>query len=375
MLNVMKNAFKILVKRKGFIIATFVLPIVLVLFFSVAYSSNSNYKIAVVNNDKGPLGDIVEDKIGEIDDVKILKISNKDNNIENLIFNKYSMIITIDKDYTEKTSNGELSKIKVKSIGDSEIKNILSGVIEDESKTLTTLSKNINVNEIGIKKVINTYNDSKPKISINKGVKEKQSITSSLGMIVYLITISCSLSVVFLLEDEKSGTKDRILMSKVTERSYLGGMGLLFFILGCVPAFEYYFVCKILKYEFGFKQTYLLLILLLFLVLLFVMFTVFIASIIKKRNVFSLFNTCATLPIFMLGGCFWPFDLMSDKLQKIGSILPTRWFLVSVEKLQQGKAASAILPYIAGIFLLTIFFFLLSVYFSKKKIVLVKELR
>lgn len=375
MLNVMKNAFKILIKRKGFVLATFILPIVLVLFFSVAYSSNSTYKVAIVNNDEGSLGDIVEGKIKDIDDVEISEISNKDNKIENLIFNKYSMIITIDKDYTDKITNGDLSKIKVKSIGDSEIKSILEGVLEDESKTLSTLCKNINVNETGIKKVISTYNDSIPKFTVDKGVEEKQSINNSIGMIVYLVLMSCSLSVVFLLEDEKSGTKDRILMSKVTERSYLGGMGLLFFLLGCVPTFEYYFVCKILKYEFGFKQTYLLLILLLFLVLLSVMFTVFIASIVKKKNVFSLINTCATIPIFMLGGCFWPFELMSDKLQKIGSVLPTRWFLVAVEKLQEGKAASAILPYIAGIFLLTIFFFVLSVYFSKKKVVLVKELK
>ena len=375
MLNIMKNTLKILVKRKGFVLATFILPIFAVLFFSVVYSSNSSLKVAFINNDKGILGDVIKDTVKEIDSIDITEVSNKENKIENLIFNKYSIIITIDKDYTEKTINGDISKIKVKSIGENEIKTILEGVIENKSSTLNTLCKNIDGNKVGIDKIIKTYNESKPKVIINKKTEDNGSINNSLGFIIYLISISSALSVVFLLEDEKLRTKDRILMSKISEKGYLASMGILFFLLTSIPAIEYYFTCKIFNYEFGFKNTYLLLIMMLFMVLLFVVFSIFISSIVKKKNVFNLINTCATLPVFMLGGCFWSFDIMSDKLQKIGNALPTRWFLSAVEKLQQGKGVSAILPNMAGILLLTVFFFLLSIYFSKKKIVLVNELK
>ena len=135
MLNIMKNTLKILVKRKGFVLATFILPIFAVLFFSVVYSSNSSLKVAFINNDKGILGDVIKDTVKEIDSIDITEVSNKENKIENLIFNKYSIIITIDKDYTEKTINGDISKIKVKSIGENEIKTILEGVIENKSST------------------------------------------------------------------------------------------------------------------------------------------------------------------------------------------------------------------------------------------------
>ena len=224
MLNIMKNTLKILVKRKGFVLATFILPIFAVLFFSVVYSSNSSLKVAFINNDKGILGDVIKDTVKEIDSIDITEVSNKENKIENLIFNKYSIIITIDKDYTEKTINGDISKIKVKSIGENEIKTILEGVIENKSITLNTLCKNIDANKVGIDKIIKTYNESKPKVIINKKTEDNGSINNSLGFIIYLISISSALSVVFLLEDEKLRTKDRILMSKISEKGYLASM-------------------------------------------------------------------------------------------------------------------------------------------------------
>ena len=75
----------------------------------------------------------------------------------------------------------------------------------------------------------------------------------------------------------------------------------------------------------------------------------------------------------MLSGSFWPYDYMSNTLQKIGSFLPPRWILGSVEKLQDGGGIINIVPEIIGLILVSVVLFLATIIFTKNKIVLIKE--
>ena len=60
MIRIMKNAAKILLKRKSFLITTFLLPIILIFAFTALNSSNSTLKIAVINKDNGEFGKEIE---------------------------------------------------------------------------------------------------------------------------------------------------------------------------------------------------------------------------------------------------------------------------------------------------------------------------
>jgi ABC-2 type transport system permease protein len=107
--------------------------------------------------------------------------------------------------------------------------------------------------------------------------------------------------------------------------------------------------------------------------LLAVLFSIMIASVVKSKSTFTLINSAMTVPIFMLSGCFWDYGMMSEGLRKIGDALPPRWIILAVEKLQGGEAATAILPMVGGILLVAILFFLLSIFFTRNKMVLVKD--
>lgn len=154
---------------------------------------------------------------------------------------------------------------------------------------------------------------------------------------------------------------------------YYAAQCVIFFFFTAVPSIEYYAVCKIFDYEFGFDYTVLLLILVLLMSLLAVAFSIMLASIIKNKSVFNLVNSALTVPIFMLSGAFWDFDMMSQGIQKIGNALPPRWIFMAIEKLQAGEGIRSILPIIVGLIILSVFFLLLSVFFTRNKMVLVKE--
>lgn len=373
MLNIIKNVIRILSKRKSFLFVTFVLPILVVLLFTSTFTQSSTATIAVINNDKGGFGEFIVNRLNDVDGVETIEVTDEDNIEEGLLFAKYQMAITIDKDYTEDMLNGKLNKIRTKTVRKEEIQALVSRIIENNSSSLLKVCSNIDAKAIGEDKILDSLINNEPKLTVNKLSKEKKSINDALGMMLYIITLTATMSVSYLLEDEDLGTKDRILMSNVSVKTYYSSMSIIFFVLSSVPAIEYYILCKVKKLEFGFKHTYIMLLLLLLGVLIIVMLNIFLTTFIKKRQVVSLISSTCLLPIYMLSGAFWPYEYMSKTLQKIGSFLPPRWILGSIEKLQQGKYIKEILPEISGLILVSIILFLATIIFTKNKIVLVKN--
>lgn len=373
MINIMKNVSKILFKRKSFILTSFIFPLIMVLLLAGLNGSATTYKVGLINKDKGEFGRALEEKLEEIDFVKIIRLENDENYSEKLMFHEFEILITIDNDFTEQILNGEFSRIDVKAIGQTEMEPTMMRILESEVRALATICNNVTVEEIGIDKVVKTFNESKPNYEIKTFEKSKVSIIASLGSIFYLIFIAAGMSCSFILEDEKQGTKDRTLMGKVSENQYYSGLCTVFFALTSIIAIEYFIICNVFKYEFGFENKIILLMFLLLFVMLAVVFSIMIASIIKKKAVFILVNVCFTLPMFMISGCFWPFEAMSEGMQKVGSILPPRWIFMAIEKLQAGEGFSSIIPMIIALLALIVVLFLLSIFFTRNKIVLVKD--
>lgn len=373
MVKIMKNICKILFKRKSFIITTIILPIVLIFVFAALYEGNSTFKVGIINNDESFLGEALEDKIKSIDAVEVVNINKNDNYLTDLVFHKYEMILTIDKDFTDNIINGKESTVGIKGISNSEMQAIMELIINSEVKSYDEIYKNISSENINPKEILKSFNEGKPEYKIINNEEKKTSINTSLGIIVYLIFVSAGVTCSFLLEDEKQGTRDRILMGNIDEKSYFGAVITIFFLLSSISSVEYYVVCNILDYNFGFENNWILLILMLLVTLLAVVFNIMLTSIIKNKSTLTLISTSISVPIFMLSGAFWDFEFMGETLQKVGNALPIRWFLLAVEKLQMGENINSIVPIILALILFIIFLFLLSIFFTKNKIILIKE--
>lgn len=373
MVKIIKNICKILFKRKSFIITTIILPIVLIFVFAALYEGNSTFKVGIINNDESFLGEALEDKIKSIDAVEVVNINKNDNYLTDLVFHKYEMILTIDKDFTDNIINGKESTVGIKGISNSEMQAIMELIINSEVKSYDEIYKNISSENINPKEILKSFNEGKPEYKIINNEEKKTSINTSLGIIVYLIFVSAGVTCSFLLEDEKQGTRDRILMGNIDEKSYFGAVITIFFLLSSISSVEYYVVCNILDYNFGFENNWILLILMLLVTLLAVVFNIMLTSIIKNKSTLTLISTSISVPIFMLSGAFWDFEFMGETLQKVGNALPIRWFLLAVEKLQMGENINSIVPIILALILFIIFLFLLSIFFTKNKIILIKE--
>lgn len=372
MISIMKTVAKILLKRKSFWITTFILPIILIFAFAGLYSNNSTVKIAVINRDSGILGKEVEERLSTLDGVTKVDI-NSNNYIQDLIYHQFEMVVTIDDNFTNNLIKGERGEITYETISKSDTEAIIKSVLNSEISAMAKVCNNIDVKTEGIDKVINTFRESQPEFEVLNKEEVKPSVTSSLGIIFYLLFITATGTCGFLLEDEREGTKERILMGSISERQYYTAQCAVYFIFTAVPSIEYYAVCRIFNYNFGFDNTVLLLVLALLMSLLAVAFSIMMASIIKNKSIFTLVNSTLTVPIFMLSGAYWDFEMMSNELQRIGSIFPIRWVFVAIRNLQVGNGIESIFSAVIGIIALSVLFLLLSVFFTKNKMVLVKQ--
>ena len=374
MFNIMKNICRILFKRKSFIITTFILPIGIILLFSLLGDSSSNFPIAIINNDEGKLGDIVQEKLEGLEGVKVYKINESENYKQQLVFHNYEMVLNIKDDFSNKILNGEECPIDMYSISESDYKAVVKNTIESEVKSIATIARSVKINSDNFKEIIDEFQNNKPNIETTDKNK-KTNIKNSFGIMLYLMIVSASTICQYTLEDERLGTKERILMSKISEKSYFAGQCITYFILACVPAIEYYIICIVKDFEFGFNNSWNLLIVLFASVFIGVVFNIFVTSLIKDKTVYNLVVNTATIPMFMLSGAFWPFDYMSSTLQSIGNFLPTRWIIISVDKLQNSGDILSIMPIIGALLLVSLLLFVLSIFFTRNKIVLVNDKR
>ena len=373
MFRIIKNTLKILLKRKSFLFVTFVLPAILIFFFSSAGEAMSSINIGIYNKDKGDFGKAIEEGLEKMNGANISFVDSEEEYISNLIFEECSVVVIIDENFTEDIINGKENTIKVKSINAGEAAPIITAYLEGEVSSLAMICNNVDVEKEGIEEVLDTFSSSKPKYNNISEVNKSKNPYNAMGMVLYIIFITAAMSCGFILEDERQNTKERILLSKVSEKQYYGAQLVVYFLTCCIPAIEYYSICKVGNFDFGFKNDFIVLLLLFILVLMAISLGLFLSSIIKNKMIFSLVMTTFTIPVFMLSGSYWPFEMMSKGMQRVGNVLPIRWFYIILEKLSANEGIISILPLLGCIILLTLVLFLLSVFCTKNKIVLVKE--
>lgn len=373
MFRIIKNTLKILLKRKSFLFVTFVLPAILIFFFSSAGEVMSSINIGIYNKDKGDFGKAIEERLEKMNGANISFVDSEEEYIGNLIFEECSVVVIIDENFTEDIINGKENIIKVKSINAGEAAPIVTAYLEGEVSSLAMICNNVDVEKEEIEKVLDTFSSSKPEYNNISEVNTSKNPYNALGMVLYIIFITAAMSCGFILEDERQNTKERILLSKISERQYYGAQLVVYFLTCCIPVIEYYIICKMGNFDFGFKNDLIVLLLLFILVLMAISLGLFLSSIIKNKMIFSLVMTTFTIPVFMLSGSYWPFEMMSKGMQRVGNVLPIRWFYIILEKLSANEGIISILPLLGCIILLTLVLFLLSVFCTKNKIVLVKE--
>ncbi|GAB6167853.1 ABC transporter permease [Clostridium carnis] len=365
MLKVLLNTSKILMKKKSFFILSIIVPAALTIVFSYMLGQESIYKVGIIDKDNSEISQLIKNKLDSINGIDIEEIEEAGSD-SLLIGREVEIIVTIQENFQEDVLKEKENAIGIKSISETDVKEIVNLIIESESNNIYKISKLANGDINKFKELQDNYKNNMPEYKIND-TNKAISVMRSVGIVIMMIFISGQIITKFILDDEENGTKNRILLSGISEKSYFAGIITVFYLCSSITSIVYYRICKMLNFDFEMENTIYFLIILLVVNLLAVTFNLCIVSFIKKPEVAANVGILIIIPTSMLSGAYWDFYLMPDYMQKIGYICPQRWAMAAIEKLQFGGKFIEIVPLILALILLSIVLFLLSIFFSKTR--------
>lgn len=338
MRNIFKNSWLLFTRNRDYFSSIVLSPVIMLLLFSFILSFQSKVNIAVINQDNGGFGAMIEETIADMDFINPLAIDLKE--VENDIRNgKIDLAVIIDPNASAMDDNLEkpIRFVKSQNAG-------LADYMEIMLNTAVENYKTGNVNQ-----TIITQNPV-PK----KGVP----ITNALGMVIFKMIGSASILAGIIITEKNTGIKNRIFMSKTKLSVYLLGRGSMLFLHLLLFSFLYFITAKLFHFDFGMKYPPLILAVFSVLGIFTTAFGLLLAAFAKDDNTAWRFGVLVLLPTSILSGALFPFDAMPKSLQTVGNLFPQRWITNAIEILQNGdNFADTLLP-LLGVLALSIAFFI-----------------
>jgi ABC-2 type transport system permease protein len=340
------NMLKRVVSRKKGWIYYFLLPM---LFISIAISvlgqqNGENLKVGVVNLDQGDFSTYLLNYLTALPNTKVQLMNSESELKEKVSHHTIHAGLVIPMDYTDHLIEDKSSKLQLLEFVKSGITHSLSVRIEAQT-TLWTRSieqiKALSSEKAIILEKMKQLEQEHTKLSqaplVDNHLNPVSGLNTTIGILLMFMMILTNSTVAIISEDRRQRTLSRIFAAPVTNLEIMlgylmGSLSVGTLQISVIVLFTRYG----LGYNFGISIFHLLLILELFL-----MVCIGISSVVayssNNKNYKGGIESLILIPSCMIGGCFWPMELMPDTLQKLGNFVPQKWVIDAIMKLASGQ--------------------------------------
>lgn len=332
------NNLKRIFRKKSNFIVMFLVPIAFVVLISnFASSGGGKMAIGISDKDNTKFTKELKDRLSEKCDIKYVD----ENNIDKAIIDgNISAAVVINSGFTESIINGTTdNKIQTYSIkgvnNDSSFKYYLNSYINAAKNIAKVTNGDKDKFYSGLKEYKKGVFSSEVKYS--DGKKDKLSSSSSqIGYLVMSMLFLATVATTLILKDKESGVYNRIFLSGVKPAGYMFQCTASFITIALIQAASILFIMKkFFNNDLGPSPIRIFVVLAVFSIVCVALGTAICnaSKDLKQANaVIALVST----PFCMLGGCFWPRDLMDKTLQHIGDFVPTTWAMKAADKVLNG---------------------------------------
>jgi len=376
-ISIALNLLKISFKDKSSILWLFVMPIIWTTLLGAVSGfgggGSSKVPVAIINSDKGAYGKIYEEIIKDENELEVILYSEEklDEVINMVKDTKISVLIYIPEKFSESIlENDEITITIYKSTRSS------SFYIEELIKKITN---QINISSLTghfvvehIQKILILSNLDKKKFFENSFIEslnlltknnlisvdyevvstQKESLVlpsgfnaTSPGFGVMFVMIGAFFTAVVLAEERETNILSRLLTTPVNKITILTGKLLGVF---CVSIIQFLFIIFfgqfILKVNWGNSPFAVLLISISFTLSAVGLGTI-LSSIVKTSAQAGAFSVLISFVTSMIGGAWWPLEIMPKYLQNIGKLTPQYWAINGFNKIiLRGFGLKEIMP-------------------------------
>ncbi|MGE6229796.1 ABC transporter permease [Paenibacillus chitinolyticus] len=343
-LNCIRRVF-----QKGWsLLFIFVIPIILIVFLIMVKSQEVQYKIGIIDEDNTVFTqDFIEQLEGQY---KIIHLTSKDDIKSKVINSELDGGLLFQQGFTKSLLDGEDVSVLIYDIAGTDI----FGPVKVYVSSYISSAKKIASASGGDEKIfyqgMDYYKNSAFNVTYESSLKyagserDVSNAVKSLGFIasgmIFLMTFSTSL----ILQDKLSGVYDRIAVTPVSRFSYLLQNMLACFVIAAIQSVLLLsIIASIVDFPFGqtFEQKQEMLLVCLAFSLVCVALGIAISRFSNTRLMAGSLSTLIYFPMLMLGGCFWPREIMPKLAQQIGDFFPTTWFLQAGKDVIAGKGIAA----------------------------------
>lgn len=335
-MTIFKYTMKRLFSSKVKFILLFLCPVIFTLMF-ITSASNLLY-VAIADNDLSELSGKLVSGLSSLNGINVTTLNEYEAE-DKLLSYQTDMTIIIQNGFEEAILSGKEPSVSLSYISEKEglfyVKSYLNGFVAD----LETIASGTGYITAEFNKAFAIYEQ---KMLSAENISEDSSSKSpwvygSFGFLVqfmlYMSIITCGV----ILEDKNSGVYHRIFYAPVTLKKYFAENLLAFMVVGFLQVtVSFIFISAI----FGLSLINLSSIFVLFVVfaLVCIALGMWLITIIKKPLIAYLSILFLTTPLVMLGGCYWPAELMPDYIIDIAKFFPTSWVMQAVDKVLNSGA-------------------------------------
>lgn len=362
------NLRRILTKPLN-IICMIVVPVAFNLVFLSMLLGEIKYNVGIVDFEQSEFTLQLADKMKNQFDIITLKL---DEMKEAVINGDVDCAVIFDKGVTSKVINGDEVSAEIYSLNDTNssiplvnyFKSFMNATIEigkasggDEAKFYSGMD------EYYAKPYKIEYKEMRESLS-----KQISAAVTSLGYIAISVMFLMTFATMLVIQDKMYGVYDRIMVTPLKRSSYYVQHVLSYFVVSAIQIFLMLdMIPNIVDVKFGttFKDTFYLFVVCCCFALDCIAIGVLVSRFTNKTLVAGSVVSVVNIPMLMLGGCFWPREIMPKLLQSIGDFMPTTWFLKASEKVLYGNGLSSAMKYIG--FMLAFCVIMIVISFVSKK--------
>jgi ABC-2 type transport system permease protein len=360
-LIIFKSNLKRILKSRSNLIIMIIFPIVFVAISMVAsYGNLIRMNVGIVDKDNTRFTHSLIEKLKEKNHVRMFKEADVK---DKLINDSADYVLVIEKGFTEAIINNKAAALIGYSIQESDISLPTKYYIESYINSAKNIGAAAMGNEEKFYIGLEAYEKGNIK-SIYKGInnsqQNKSNTLAALGFLIMSMLFLSNNTSQLILDDKQNKTFFRIFASPISTKNYmLQNILSSFVILIIQTALIFTIMAKVFNADFG-TSIFNVYVLYLLFSLMCVSLGVAVVSISKNARQAGAINTFITVPMCMLGGCFWPIRFMPDILVKISNFMPTTWILKASDKVMFGSSLYGVRTEISVLLLFTLVFILLG---------------
>ncbi len=359
-MTIFKNNIKRILRKKSNIIFMFVLPIITMVISFKMISFSSPPSVGIIVKDNTELTNFIIDSLEKNCTVEFIEESNIN---DKLINGTIDFAIKIPMGYTEDIINNKNPKVNTFKIKETEDTAPLIAILNYDINAIKNIARAAEGDHEKFYNGLELYNNGKLGVDYKyiEGTDRKQEkILLGFGFIIMFMMYLSNNAARLMMEDKRYKTYSRMFCSPITSKSYMFQNILSFIIIIGIQIIVALMVAiKVVNIDLGSSTLGVFLLLMIFGICSVAM-AVAINILSKDMGQSNVTSQFIIVPMSMLGGCFWPRDIMPKFLQQLSKFIPVTWALEGIEEILIQPKIDTIFIEIIILILFSLAFFLIG---------------